>query len=232
MGYNKRCCLNAVLRGIDKIRQESIEKLDSHYKSFKLLNIDIMYDENIKPWLLEVNFSKKILLLNFPFQVNTNLSLLAVDDFVNNEMVAEMFNILGFNIPNMSPHFSESPKEPNKYFDPNLYCCQLSEEELLKHEKFSNKQLTVANIVNNLTPADVRAVIRHEDASTQLKKWSRLMPSEDPAMYSLLPSPTYFDCLLHSWRLKNSETCMRNREMEKMFDFCDLRWHLKVPEKR
>ena len=162
------------------------------------------------------------------------MSLLSVDDFVNNEMVAEMFNILGFNIPNMSPHFSESPDEPNKYFDPNLYCSQLSEEELAKHEKFSKKQLNMGNITNNLSPADVRAIIRLEEASSQLKKWSRLLPSENSKTYSLVPSPTYFDCLLHAWKLKYSvsEPCMREKGLEKILDLCDLKWHLKVPEKR
>ena len=50
----KDVALKAVLCGLEKIREESREKIDNQYKCFKLLNVDIMYDEDLKPWLMEV----------------------------------------------------------------------------------------------------------------------------------------------------------------------------------
>ena len=50
----KDVALKAVLCGLEKIREESKEKIDNKYKCFKLLSVDIMYDEDLKPWLLEV----------------------------------------------------------------------------------------------------------------------------------------------------------------------------------
>ena len=157
--------------------------------------------------------------------------MLAVDDFVTNEMVAEMFNILGFHLPNTTHHFSDS-QEKHKYFDPKLYCKQLSDEDLEKQEKFLNKELTVANIANSLTSGDIRSIIRCEDSAETLKQWYRLFPTKDPAQYQLLPSPSYSDCLLHGWLLKHSQQDYREDGLDKINELCNLEWHLKVPEKR
>ena len=51
----KDVALKSVLCGLEKIREESREKIGNKYKCFKLLSVDIMYDEDLKPWLLEVN---------------------------------------------------------------------------------------------------------------------------------------------------------------------------------
>ena len=159
------------------------------------------------------------------------MSLLAVDDFVNNDMVAEMFNILGYHLPNSSQYISEK-QEPHKYFDPKLYCSQLSIQDLEKIAKFTDKRLNVSNIANNLTPGDVRAIIRFEDSETQLRKWSRLLPTCDQDQFNLVPAPTYYDCLLHSWLLKCQTPEDRNRSLERVYEYCNVAYHLRVPEKR
>ena len=53
---------------------------------FKLFGFDVMLDEKIKPWLLEVN--------NIP-----SLHINTIDAAVNRPMVAEMFNIVGLKLP-------------------------------------------------------------------------------------------------------------------------------------
>ena len=169
--------------------------------------------------------------MTITFQVNTNLSLLAVDDFVNNEMVSEMFNILGFHIPNVSHHFSDG-NEPHKYFDPKLYCWQQSEEERERSDKFARGQLTIAGILDSLNPSDVRTIIRSEDAASQLKKWSRLIPTGQHDRFGLIPTPSYADFLLHAWDSNNATEEKREIMLGKIFELCNKEFHLIVPEKR
>ena len=164
-------------------------------------------------------------------QVNTNLSLLAIDDFVTRDMVAEMFNILGFHLPNTTQYISDI-QEPHRYFDPRLYCSELSSEDLEKVTKFTNKQVTVENITSiSFTPGDVRAIIRYEDANSQLKNWSTLLPSVDKEKFDMIPNPTYYDCLLFSWLLKGSNLKNYDR-LERLIELCNVGWHLRIPDRR
>jgi len=68
------------------------EDLGSSYNCFKLLGFDVMLDENLKPWVLEVN---------------TDPCLFAdpIDNNLKGAMIAEMFNIVGFQIPKVIAKF-------------------------------------------------------------------------------------------------------------------------------
>ena len=66
----------------------------SDYNSYKLFGVDFFLDEDLKPWLLELN--------NFPSMEKASL-----DRYVNDPMIAEMFNIAGF-------HYSGKPNAKQK----------------------------------------------------------------------------------------------------------------------
>ena len=60
--------------------------LASSYTCYKLLGLDLLLDEDTRPWLLEVN-------------TDPCLAPDPVDADLKSEMIAEMFNIVGFHIP-------------------------------------------------------------------------------------------------------------------------------------
>ena len=111
----------------------------------------------------------------------------AIDDFVNRDMVADMFNILGLQIPNSSPNISE--QHDINTFDHRLFCSQLSEEEEDKQRRFNSGEIERRNLLASLTSSDVRTILRAEEEVSQAKHWERLSPSEDLA----LPAPSYYD---------------------------------------
>ena len=50
----KEVCLKTVLCCLDQLREEAMNKTKSHYNCFKLFSVDILYDQDFKPWVLEV----------------------------------------------------------------------------------------------------------------------------------------------------------------------------------
>ena len=50
----REVCLKTVFCCLDQLREEAKDKTKSHYNCFKLLSVDIMYDQDLKPWVLEV----------------------------------------------------------------------------------------------------------------------------------------------------------------------------------
>ena len=54
----KEVCLATVLSGLEQLRAEFLSaRVKSSYNCFKLFAFDILYDQQLKPWLLEVGFS-------------------------------------------------------------------------------------------------------------------------------------------------------------------------------
>ena len=70
------------------------KECQSDYNSYKLFGVDFFLDEELKPWLLELN--------NFPSMEKASL-----DRYVNDPMIAEMFNVVGF-------HYTGKPNTKQK----------------------------------------------------------------------------------------------------------------------
>ena len=158
------------------------------------------------------------------FQVNSNFSMTAIDDFVTRDMVAEMLNILGVHIPNSSPNISEQPD--TNTFDHRLYSRQLSEQEQDKLGRWSSGEIRRGNLLASLTGCDVRTIARAEEELSQAKHWDRLCPAPDLT----LPSPSYYDELLAVWEQRYAEDRQAGRSL--LTELCNQKWHLQVPEKQ
>ena len=165
----KEICIKTILCGHDHIRREVNSKIKSNYNCYKLFGFDILYDENLKPWLIEVN--------NIPSLFNNT-----IDSYVNQPMVQEMFNIVGFHIPSVlaSKHSKTFSRQLDldKFgvsslgYDERLYTKVKLDEETEKEEKFS-EGAGAESILEDLTPHDVRLILRAEEELEQVKAMRR-----------------------------------------------------------
>ena len=146
----------------------------------------------------------------------------AIDDFVNRDMVAEMLNILGVQIPNSAPNISDH--HHINTFDPRIFSSQLSEEEEDKQRRFHSGEIGLSNILDLLTGWDVRTLLRAEDELGEAGHWDRLSPSQLP----VLPSPSYYDTLLAAWELRYAADREEGRAV--LTQLCHQELHLQIPE--
>ena len=65
--------------------------LKNRYQTFEVFGVDILIDQDLKPWLLEINRTPTL-----------NASSL-LDLSVKGELVPEMFNIAGYHLPPSIP---------------------------------------------------------------------------------------------------------------------------------
>ena len=221
----KEVCIKTILCGYDHIKSEVDNKIGSHYNCYKLFGFDILYDENLKPWLIEVN--------NIP-SLFTN----TIDSHVNRPMVQEMLNIVGIHVPSTvaCKHNKAVVKcleleqfgIKNISYDERLYMKRKLTEEVEKECLYS-AGIESSTILNNLTPNDVRLLIRAEEELNQTRNWSRLLPSCNRRQYL---DWSYSDALLHTWEVKygaSQESREEGREL--LRSFCKEKYHLVVNSK-
>jgi len=209
----KNTCVKTVMCGHQDILQVFKKESQSDYNSYKLFGVDFFLDDAMKPWLLELN--------NFPSMEKASL-----DRFVNDPMIAETYNVAGF-------HFTGKPTSKQKQvlmekynlqtldFEPNLYSRNKTEEQEEKEEYYNEEGLQredYMDILDDLSPRDVRLLIRAEEELNQCKHYTRIFPTHDSNKFLpfLLP-PTYSDYLLDAWEAKfaNNREVGRNILREK-----------------
>ena len=162
----KNVCIKTVLTGREEMMNH-VERQLGHATDncFKLFGFDVMLDEDMRVWLLEVN--------NIP-----SLHINTIDAAVNRPMVAEMFNIVGLNIPK-----SVAAKT----------------DISVNHQKvMTNGDLKMTR--DDLSVDDLRMLAVSEDELSQCDQWTRIFPTSHTEsclqFYSRIP---HRDRLLQSW---------------------------------
>jgi len=151
------------------------------YNCYKLFGLDIMLDNNLKPWLLEVN--------SFPSMFPNKIDLQ-----VNGPLVCEMFNILGF-------HSGTGQDETIKH-----YTRDRSKDEEEKEELFNINADKNCNLLQNITKRDMKILARNEDELSQLKHFTRLLPNLNFSnFYNCLDLNIYSDQLSLQWEKMKSK---------------------------
>ena len=191
----KDMVLKTILCGHLTIKTAVEEDVTSDYNCYKLFGFDVLLDEYLKPWLLEVN--------NFP-----TLNHKSLDRHVNEMMIAEMFNILGFHITEpindrkKAVIMNKTGLKTLLQFDHQMYAREKSKEQLQKEEEWAENKTSLFD-VDKLSALDVRILMKAEEELEQTVNFSRLFPCKDGRQYlDCCQVQSYSDALLAAWEEK------------------------------
>ncbi|XP_047034327.1 tubulin monoglutamylase TTLL4-like isoform X9 [Helicoverpa zea] len=219
----KDLVIKTIISGEASISSLTKANITSRYNCYELFGIDVLLDEDLKPWLLEVNISPSL------------HSASPLDIHVKGPLVATVLNIAQFQVPLKTNLDMLSKEKPQKLaglpYDSRLYTVYLSKEERDKHIIYTNmeeRDMYLRDILSTLTPDDVRHLIQSEDELTQSGDMERIFPTPETHKYlGFLAGPRYYNRLFDAWESRYG----KNREpgLELLRNLCDIGYHLEVP---
>ncbi|KAH7961399.1 hypothetical protein HPB52_008801 [Rhipicephalus sanguineus] len=171
----------------------------SRYTCYELFGFDILLDEQLKPWLLEVNISPSL------------RSATPVDYTVKSEVVKDMLNLAGFQLPqqlkdDLDERLLECyglEEQDDLSLNPLLHTYSLSPAELLKHRHYETSLMDVeeetSGLLESLTPDDVRVLVQSEDELSRCGSFKRVFPGGRHGDVTLLAHRRYYNLLLAAW---------------------------------
>ena len=206
------------------------EEMESHYNGFIIFGIDIIIDANMKPWVLELN----------PVP---SLGGGSRTHLMKGPMVAEAYSMARFHIPNNRLSDVASRRVLTKLsmvnttwldFNPILYSRSCSnrdkqkQNEIMKDFSRDPKEI-YQKILADLTPDDVRCLIRYEDELALMSKFEQIFPSKYSSQYfKYFSCQRYYNLLLHAWEWKYGKD--RRRGIEILKNYTKTGFHLQYPK--
>lgn len=202
----------------------------SRYTCYELFGFDVLLDDQLKPWLLEVNISPSL------------RSATPVDYAVKSEVVKDMLNLVGFQIPRqLRDDLDERllacyglEEQDELVLNPLLHTYSLSPAEVLKHRHFEtslmDEEEACLALLENLTPDDVRVLVQSEDELCRRGAFQRVFPAP-PHRLRHQGSPhqrRYYNLLLAAWERRFSH--QRHKGIERLQRLCAKGFHLLSPE--
>ncbi|ERE86605.1 tubulin polyglutamylase TTLL4 [Cricetulus griseus] len=175
------------------------------YSCHELFGFDIMLDENLKPWVLEVNISPS-LHSNSPLDIS-----------IKGQMIRDLLNLAGFVLPNMEDILSSSsstsstsssstslPSSPRDkcQMTPEHFTAQKMKKAYYLTQKIPDQDF-YASVLDVLTPDDVRVLVEMEDEFSRRGQFERIFPSRISSRYlRFFEQPRYFNILTTQWEQK------------------------------
>lgn len=104
--------------------------LKRKYSTHELFGFDVILDENLKPWIVEVNISPSL------------HSSSPLDVSIKGQMIADLFNLAGYMIPDPKEIAKEEGKKTYKkipkllVYNKSVLPQQLSNDEKSKHQYY------------------------------------------------------------------------------------------------
>lgn len=178
--------------------------LKMHVKSpsscHELFGFDIMLDENLKPWILEVNISPSL---------HSNSAL---DVSIKGQMIRDLLNLAGFRIPpkeEVSSSCSSASSSTSSLYGGNKERSKpdLSADEKVKRafylaQRYADQDF-LSSVLDILTPEDVRVLAESEDELSRQGEFERIFPSQSSSRYlRFFECPRYLNILLDQWEQK------------------------------
>ncbi|XP_077553749.1 tubulin monoglutamylase TTLL4-like [Haemaphysalis longicornis] len=201
----------------------------SRYTCYELFGFDILLDDQLKPWLLEVNISPSL------------RSATPVDYAVKSEVVKDMLNLVGFQIPRqLRDDLDERllacyglEEQDELVLNPLLHTYTLSPAEVLKHRHFETSLMDAEEacsaLLEQLTPDDVRVLVQSEDELCRRGAFQRVFPCAQPHQGPPLPHHRrYYNLLLAAWERRFAH--QRHKGIEWLQRLCAKGFHLMSPE--
>ncbi|XP_064021154.1 tubulin monoglutamylase TTLL4 [Pogoniulus pusillus] len=172
------------------------------YCCHELFGFDVMLDENLKPWILEVNISPS-LHSNSPLDVS-----------IKGQMIRDLLNLAGFVLPSTDSVTSR----PQVTSDSTCSLgAALKEKQKAASEHSIGEKMKKAyylmqkipdqdfysSVLDTLTPDDVRILVETEDEFSRRGQFERVFPTHVSMRYlRFFEQPRYFNILVTQWELK------------------------------
>ncbi|KAF5296513.1 hypothetical protein FQR65_LT01502 [Abscondita terminalis] len=190
------------------------ENINSRYNCYELFGVDVLLDEQLKTWLLEVNISPSL------------HSQSPLDEHVKGPMIQTMFNLVQFHLP---PKLGRLNTNLAKCFDPKIYTTSLTKREINKHNYFSqieSRKEYLEDILVSLTGDDVRQLALAEDELTVIGQFQRIFPTSQSHKYLEFLETRYYNRLFDAWESKYEKT--RSKGIQLLQTLCEEKLHLRV----
>nr|XP_009943595.1 PREDICTED: tubulin polyglutamylase TTLL4 [Opisthocomus hoazin] len=193
------------------------------YCCHELFGFDIMLDENLKPWILEVNISPS-LHSNSPLDVS-----------IKGQMIRDLLNLAGFLLPSMDSVASkpqtrsgstcslggaleEKPKPASEHF-----IAEKMKKAYYLTQKIPDQDF-YSSILDILTPDDVRILVETEDEYSRCGQFERVFPTHISMRYlRFFEQPRYFNILVTQWELKYY--LKKHKGLELLKNWCVKGYH-------
>ncbi|CAG7824102.1 unnamed protein product, partial [Allacma fusca] len=161
-----------------------------------------------------------------------------LDLAVKGHLVKEVFNIAGYHLP---PSLSKHAKKifierldkdlelEKPAFDKRIYGNLVSKEEKMKQQffraKFDDRSQYLTEILDTLTPDDIRHLLIAEDELSQCNGFSRIFPTRNTHSYfAFFEGPRYYNMLMDAW--ENKYELDRAPAIRRLQELCRRKIHL------
>lgn len=209
-------CLNRMYR----------QNVNSRYNCYELFGFDVLLDENLVPWLLEINISPSL------------HSELPLDLHVKGPLIRGVLNTVLYQVPpklsvrQQAEILNELKMAAPLCYDRHLFTPILSPDETKKHNFYTSRLVEcrdeyLETILDHLTPDDVRCLVICEDERNRCAPLERIFPNADTYKFlEFIENPRYYNRLVDAW--ENRYVDDRDSGIELLRKLCAEGYHLKV----